>query len=103
MDSQYAPLNLTAAVALASTVWMLFARFRVTAESNWPLFYYLGVTLFSYAFPGYLEPAWVYAGVVAALFLRFEFMAGAFLKFVRVIEYVVLLYLLYAFAMTLTI
>ena len=86
MDPRFAPFNITTMVALALTLWVVAARARGVRENNWPLLYYLGIVLYSYYYPGHLEPRWIYAGVVAALFLRFEFMGGAFLKFVRLVE-----------------
>ena len=46
-------------------------------------------------YPDILDPAWVYAGVVCSLLLRFEFMGGVFLKIIRVIDITVLAYLAY--------
>ena len=75
---------------------MLVERYRGLIESNWPLFYYFGVVSHSCYYPGVLDPAWVYSGVVCTLLLRFEFMGGFFLKAIRFIDFVVLLYLLFA-------
>ena len=94
MDASYSAFNITTGLAIGCTVWIIGARWRGSVESNWPLFYYLGVVLYSYLFPEVIEPRWIYAGVVTALFLRFEFMGGFFLKMVRFFEYVVLLYFL---------
>lgn len=93
----YGAENITTALALAITIWMIAVRIRSRSESNLPLFYYLGVVVFSYLFPGVLEPRWIYAGVVTALFLRFEFMGGWFLKIVRGFEFIVLAYILIRF------
>lgn len=95
MDSLYGPLGITTAIALVATAWIIVNRLRAGNESNWPLFYYLGIIVYDYAFPGFLDPTWIYAGVLIALFLRFEFMGGGFLKMVRVLEYAVFVYLLY--------
>ena len=96
MNLSYSPQMIGAAVAAALTVWMLTARYRGVLESNWPLFYYVGLVVYSLMFASFLDPAWVYAGVVCGLLLRFEFMGGIFLKLIRLIEFVVLLYILYA-------
>lgn len=97
MDIRYSPFNITTALAIGCTLWIMAVRWRGSPESNWPLFYYLGVVVYSYLFPEPLEPRWIYAGVVTALFLRFEFMGGFPLKMVKGFEYVVLAYFLYAF------
>ncbi len=96
MDPRYTPLNVTVAVLAVLTAWVLIARYRGSTESNWPLLYYFGVVFFSVTIPGILDPAWVYAGVVCALLLRFEFMGGVFLKLIHLIDYVVLAYIFYA-------
>jgi len=95
MDIRYSPFNITSAVALGLTVWLFVARFRTRLDSNWPLFYYLGLVIYGHLFPGNLDPAWIYAGVVSALFLRFEFMGGWFLKLIRGVELIVLLYVIH--------
>ena len=73
MGIQYTPLTITSVLVMAFTVWMIVGRFKAVAESNWPLFYYLGIVIYSFIYPGYLDPRVVYAGVLIALFLRFEF------------------------------
>ena len=92
----YGAENITTVIALAVTVWMITARIRGAPESNWPLFYYLGIVLYSYLFEGAIAPRWIYFGVVTALFMRFEFMGGFFLKIIRVFEFVVLAYMMVA-------
>lgn len=98
MDPRYAPFNITTAVALVLTLWVVAARIRGARESNWPLLYYLGIILYSYQYPGYLEPRLIYAGVLAGLFLRFEFMGRGFGKFVQAVEFIILGLFIYAFA-----
>ena len=97
MDPRYSPFNITAALAIALTVWVFGARWRGLGESNWPLLYYLGIVVYSYIFPSVLEPSWVYAGVLTALFLRFEFMGGFILKSVRTLEALILAQFVYSF------
>lgn len=94
----YSFTNITTAVVAGLTVWMLIARLRGVIESNWPVAYYLGLVVYSVVFPGYLDPAWVYSGVVCGLLLRFEFMGGIFLTLMRLVEGVVLILLLYGLA-----
>ncbi len=90
----YSTLNL-ATIALAGlTVWLMLARSSSKLESNWPLFYYLCLVAHLKAFEDGLDPYWVYAGVVTALFLRFEFTGGWVLRLLRAAETVVLSYVL---------
>ncbi len=95
MDPRFSVFNVTTAVLLGLTLWVLIARIRGVVESNWPLYYYAGVIGYSVVFPGYLDEAWIYAGVVCALLLRFEFMGGWFLKIIRTIDILVLLVIAY--------
>lgn len=73
-------------VLLALTAWVVVSRFTRNLESNWPLVYYMVVVAHLKAFEGGLNPYVVYMAVLCGLFLRFEFMGGAVLKFFRVIE-----------------
>jgi hypothetical protein len=95
MHIQFTTFGVLTTVLMGLTVWLVVSRFTKTLESNWPLVYYLGVVIYSKVFEGVLEPYWVFVGVVSALFLRFEFMGGFFLKFVRSVEAVVLVYFLW--------
>ncbi|MCW5979371.1 MAG: hypothetical protein KIT09_14945 [Bryobacteraceae bacterium] len=98
MNVRYGPFNITTFLAMACTLWIIVARLRGMTDSNGPLIYLIGIVAYSMAFPGCLEPRFIYVGSVAALFLRFEFMGGAFMKFVRLVDFLVLLYFLYSFA-----
>jgi len=97
MDPRYSPFNITAALAIALTFWVFGARWRGLVDSNWPLLYYLGVVIYSYVFPSVLDPSWVYAGVMTAVFLRFEFMGGFILKVVRALEGLILAQFAFSF------
>ena len=96
MGGRFGAADLTAALMLAVTIWVLVTRYRGVVESNWPVLYYGIVILYSLYYPGVLDPAWVFAGVVSALLLRFEFMGGIFLKIMRVLDVIILLYLAYS-------
>ena len=99
VDVRYGPTNLTTILALGCTFWLVVARIRgMATDSNWPLIYFIGIVGYTVLFPGNVDQRYIYLGSVAALFLRFEFMGGAFLKFVRLIDFLVSLYFLYAFA-----
>ncbi len=98
MAPMHTVTNVTTAVLAGLTGWMIVARHRTASESNWPLVYYAAVVAFSARFPDRLDPSWVYGGLVCALLLRFEFMAGIFEKAVRLLDYLALGYILYATA-----
>ena len=89
------PFNFITAALLGLTLWVAVSRYTSKLESNWPLFYYLFMVGHLKAFEGGLDPYMVYVGVVSALFLRFEFMGGWFLKIVRATELFILAYVAY--------
>lgn len=63
-------------------------------DTSWPLFYYAGLVFYTRSFEGEYENYFIFAGILAALFLRFEFLGGLFLKVVRTVELVALGYVL---------
>lgn len=96
MDPRFTVFNGTTLVFVVITAWMLTARLRGLVGGNWPIFYYAGAIGYSLIFPGYLDPAWVYSGLVCTLLMRFEFMGGIFLKMIRAIDMLVLGYFIFA-------
>lgn len=87
--------NLITLALMGLTVWLGVSRQSTKLESNWPLFYYVSLVAYLKVFEGSLDPYMVYVGVVSALFLRFEFMGGWFLKIVRATEMFILAYVIY--------
>ncbi len=94
---RYAATNITTFVMLMFTVWVIITRFRAKPDVNWPLFYYLAAVAFHLSVPGMLNEWILYAGVVSALLLRFEFLGGIAAAAVRVLELVCLAALAYQF------
>jgi hypothetical protein len=94
---RYASSNITTAVMFGFTVYLMVARFKSRQDWTWPLFYYLFLFVYFQAFPGSLNPLAVYAGVVCALLIRFEFLSKKVTTSLRVVEMGVLCYLAYAF------
>jgi hypothetical protein len=81
---------------IAMTVGIIYFRYSTTMlESNWPLVYYAFVVLHLQLYPEGLSQQVVFAAILAAMFIRFEFLAGWFLKTVQMIEYVLLLLIVY--------
>ncbi len=95
MEFAATPFNLTTCLLLIFTVGLIVFRFTRRIDSNWPLVYYFLLVLYSKGFAGSLDPRWVYAAVVTALFLRFEFMGGWVTRFFRLVELVILTYILW--------
>lgn len=87
--------NVLTMVLMGLTAWLGAARFKSKLESNWPLFYYLALVGYLKRFDGSFDPLMVYVGVVSALFLRFEFMGGWFLRLVQTVELFILAYVVY--------
>ena len=94
---RYASTNITTFVMLMFTVWIIITRFRSKPDNNWPLFYYLAVVAFHQTLPGILNEWVLYAGVISALMLRFEFLGGFLAVVVRILELVCLAALAYQF------
>ncbi|MDP2998525.1 MAG: hypothetical protein AAB654_07135 [Acidobacteriota bacterium] len=87
--------NFVTLVLMGLTVWLGVSRQNTKLGTNWPLFYYVFLVGYLKVFEGSLDPYMVYVGVVSALFLRFEFIGGWFLKFVRGTELFILAYVIY--------
>jgi hypothetical protein len=84
-----APFNVSTMVLVAFACWVIYIRTKGQSEnSNIPLFYY-GVIVFyiiRYSDSTTLPPLLVYASLMLALLLRFEFMNSSFTKLVSVLE-----------------
>jgi hypothetical protein len=90
--------NYTISIALlmAATVFVAGVRFRKPLENNWPLFYWIFVTVLSLRFPEQtFEAGWVLTGLAAGLLLRFEFIGGWVTVLIKVIELAVWGFILY--------
>ena len=84
-----------ALLLIALLVWVLVSRFSGRLDPSWQLLVWALVLVFSNVYEGIMLPTTVYAGVICALLLRFEFMGGWVLKVVRFIEAVAILLLLW--------
>lgn len=71
----------------AITAALIAARLRRVLQSNWPLLYYAAVLGYWKGFEGSLNTAWVFLGGACGLLLRFEFIGGAPLTSVRILEF----------------
>ena len=76
------------------TLWVMRARFTSRIDTPWPMFYHMFLVIFVRANEGEFNNYWIFAGVVCALFLRYEFMAGTILKMFRAGEFMVHLYVI---------
>jgi hypothetical protein len=93
MHFRFGDSEVLALVACTITVWLFAVRGKLPIESNWPLIYYLGMVLYQKTGGKFLDPRFIYVGVVCAMLIRFEFLATGFIKFFRVLESITLIYL----------
>jgi hypothetical protein len=82
MGFQGTSLNMTEILVAALAIVAAFATFRKKYESNLPLFFYFVVVLFTNLTDREVNPYLIYAGLIFALLLRFEFMNQGFAKVV---------------------
>ncbi len=80
MDSS--PLNMTTLLIAALAIMAVFFLVRKKYDSNLPLFFYFIALVFSNVTDRSVNPYLLYAGMVFALVLRFEFMNPGFAKII---------------------
>jgi hypothetical protein len=88
--------TVTVLMLMAFTVFMYFVRNRRPLDNNWPLVYWLLVTMFTF----YREEDSFYMPIIliglgAGMLLRFEFMNSLFVRIVKWVEIVIWVYVLY--------
>ena len=83
---------LVVALALVATVVLMRKRY----DSNMPLLFYFVLILFSNATEREINPYLLYAGLMLAMLLRFEFMGGGVVKFVAFMTTATLMVIIYA-------
>jgi hypothetical protein len=88
--------DLTPVIVIGLTIWLMRARFASPVDTSWPLFYYAFLVIFARYNEGEFNNFWIFGGVLCALFLRYEFMAGSVLKAFRAGEFFVHLYVILA-------
>ncbi len=93
MSFRFTDIELLALSAAGITIWLFTVRSRLAPESNWPLAFYLAMVFYQKMGGRFLDPNFIYAGVVCAMMIRFEFMSQSFVKIFRFIEAVCLIYI----------
>lgn len=79
---------LSSFILMAMTIGVMYFRYSTqTFDSNWPLIYYALAVVHLQWFPEGLSQPLLFATIVAAMFIRFEFLAGLFAKIVQFWEY----------------
>jgi hypothetical protein len=87
-------LGVLSIIVFILTLWLILARPRMKPENNWPLIYYFGLVAYVRTWCDFIEPGAVYAAVIFAMLIRFEFLSGGFYKFFRIVETLCLSYVL---------
>ena len=65
------------------TLWLMRARFTSRIDTPWPMAYYFLLVLFIRSFEGEFNNYVIFAAIVCALFMRYEFMGGFILRLFR--------------------
>jgi hypothetical protein len=90
--------NYTVGIVLlmALTLFVAGLRMRKPLDSNWPLLYWVLLTLISLRYPGEtFQPKIIMVGLGAGLLLRFEFVGSLMANLLRTVEIGVWVYVLY--------
>ena len=95
MSFRFTDLEILALFVCALTTWLFTIRGSLQTESNWPLVYYLAMVFYQKTGGQFLEANFIYAGVVCAMMIRFEFMSAGFVKVFRFIESICLIYVIW--------
>ncbi len=86
--------GLTTVLLGSITVYILMVRWRSRPDTNWPLFYYIGLFAYTKSFDMVIEPLVLYLAVVCGLLIRFEYLSGWILTFIKVVETLCLIYVI---------
>ncbi len=97
MGFNSSPFNVSTMLLLAFACLVVYLRMKGYSDSNIPLFYYAIVVYYVIAYREWtnLPPLLVYASLVLALILRFEFMNTACRKTIGTIECAMLAGIMY--------
>jgi hypothetical protein len=88
--------NFLTTCVIVSTIWLAYWRMHGgNLDSSVPLVYYIFLVLYVRGFEDEYEKYVIFASVISALLLRFEFMGGAVLKLIRTVEFVCLCYVVF--------
>jgi hypothetical protein len=82
MEFNPTSLNVTELLVVALAVVATLMVLRKRYSSNLPLLFYFALVMFTNMSDREVNPYILYAGLILAMFLRFEFMGGNFVKVV---------------------
>ncbi len=97
MEFNATSLNITELLVVVLAVVATYMVIRKRYSSNLPLLFYFALIVFGNFTERAINPYVLYAGLIVAMFLRFEFMGGGFVKLVAFMtsaSLVVIIYLM---------
>ena len=94
MGLRLTDLGVLTLVALIITAWLAFMRSRLTAESNYPLVYWISILAYQRFVPEVVGPYMLYLGLVCSMLIRFEFMNEKVTNFFKSIEWIIFLFII---------
>lgn len=87
---------LATVILFMMTIGLILFRYNSPkTDSNWPLVYYTLAVLHFQMYEGGLNSQLLFSSVIAAMLLRFEFLAGWPLKVIHMAEYILLALIAY--------
>ena len=89
------PMNFTLMLVLAFGAWALQSAAKQRADVNVPLVFYAVILIFNRMSDKGLNVPLILAGIVLASLVRFEFLNKFFLKWITILQMVVLVMILW--------
>lgn len=89
------PIHITVILFIGMALFVLWRRSKAPLDLDFPVLFWAGILVLNYAFTTDFHPYLLYAGLFAALLIRFEFMANWLTKMMRGVEFVALAYVLW--------
>lgn len=89
--------NFSIFLLMAVTIFMAALRLRKTSDNNWPVLYWMALTVITARYQEEtFDARFVLCGLGAALFLRFEFLAGSLVSVLRFVELCAYAFVIYS-------
>ncbi len=95
MSIRLTDVGVLAMAMMAITIWLMYLRPKMPAESNWPLLYFIALVVYQKTYLDTMNPYPIFAGIVCAAMIRFEFMNLRLVKYFRWIEFLMLSYVVW--------
>ena len=70
------------------TFWFAWIRSNLSNESNWPVFYWVGMVAYAQYSGDVMNPYLICGGAFLALMIRFEFLTQSIVRFFYVLEWI---------------